>query len=155
MVLVAVLLLAGSAWAQPVLVYGTTDKVTDMDPASAYDQHTWDIFQNIDKGLLAYEPGIHKVIPGLAESYPVNARHRVYFQAAQGARVHRRHALLRRSRKVVHRSRRRAQGRPLLARHPVREGSPGRRSADRQVRAHRAGSASSLPSSPEIPSTSP
>ncbi len=73
MVLVAVLLLAGSAWAQPVLVYGTTDKVTDMDPASAYDQHTWDIFQNIDKGLLAYEPGTDKVIPGLAESYSVNA----------------------------------------------------------------------------------
>jgi peptide/nickel transport system substrate-binding protein len=71
-VLAAVLLLAGSAWAQSVLVYGTTDKVTDMDTASAYDFHTWDIFQNIDRSLLAFEPGTDKVIPGLASSYSVN-----------------------------------------------------------------------------------
>ncbi|MGO8695321.1 MAG: ABC transporter substrate-binding protein [Rectinemataceae bacterium] len=70
--LVAVLLFAGSAWAQSSLVYGTTDKVTVMDPASAYDQHTWDIFQNIDRGLLSYEPGTDKLVPGLAESYKVN-----------------------------------------------------------------------------------
>jgi ABC-type oligopeptide transport system substrate-binding subunit len=38
------------------LVYGTTDKVTDMDTASAYDAHTWDIFQNVAQGLLAYTP---------------------------------------------------------------------------------------------------
>jgi len=71
-VLAAALLFAGAAWGQSVLVYGTTDKVTDMDPASAYDQHTWDIFQNIDKGLLSYEPGTDKVVPGLAQSYTVN-----------------------------------------------------------------------------------
>jgi len=71
-VLAAALLFAGAAWGQSVLVYGTTDKVTDMDPASAYDQHIWDIFQNIDKGLLSYEPGTDKVVPGLAQSYTVN-----------------------------------------------------------------------------------
>jgi hypothetical protein len=43
--------------ANDVLVFGTTVKVTDLDPASAYDQHIWDIFQNIDGGLLSYEPG--------------------------------------------------------------------------------------------------
>lgn len=31
------------------LVYATTDKVTDMDTASAYDFHTWDLFQNLDR----------------------------------------------------------------------------------------------------------
>ena len=28
-----------------VLVYGTTEKVSDMDTANAYDFHTWEIFQ--------------------------------------------------------------------------------------------------------------
>lgn len=55
------------------LVYGTTDKVSDMDPASAYDIHTWDVFQNIDKGLLAYTAGTTDIVPGLASSFDVNA----------------------------------------------------------------------------------
>ena len=54
------------------IVYGTTDKVSDMDPASAYDIHTWDVFQNIDKGLLAYTPGTTDIVPGLASTYDVN-----------------------------------------------------------------------------------
>jgi peptide/nickel transport system substrate-binding protein len=55
------------------LVYGTTDKVTDMDPASAYDAHTWDIFQNVGQGLLSYTPGTTDIIPGLASKYAANA----------------------------------------------------------------------------------
>jgi peptide/nickel transport system substrate-binding protein len=54
------------------LVYGTTDKVTQMDPASAYDQHTWELFNNIDESLLTYTPGTSEIVPGLAESYTVN-----------------------------------------------------------------------------------
>lgn len=54
------------------LVYGTTDKVTQMDPASAYDQHTWELFNNIDESLLTYKPGTTEIIPGLAQSYTVN-----------------------------------------------------------------------------------
>ena len=61
-----------------VLVYGTTEKVTDMDTAHAYDFHTWEIFQNIYQGLLAYEPGTTELIPGLAESYTVNNKGDVY-----------------------------------------------------------------------------
>jgi peptide/nickel transport system substrate-binding protein len=68
----ALVLFGGAAFAQSTLVYGTTDKVTDMDPASAYDFHTWEIFQNVDKGLLTYTPGTTDVVPGLAESYSVN-----------------------------------------------------------------------------------
>ena len=37
----------GGVEATTTLVYGTTEKVTDMDPAHAYDFHTWEIFQNI------------------------------------------------------------------------------------------------------------
>jgi len=54
------------------LVYATTDHVTDMDPANAYDFHTWELFQNIAGGLLKYKPGTTEIIPGLAESYTVN-----------------------------------------------------------------------------------
>ncbi len=58
--------------AQETLVYATTDKVSDMDPANAYDFHTWELFRNISRGLLAYKPGTTELIPGLAESYTVN-----------------------------------------------------------------------------------
>lgn len=54
------------------LVYGTTEKVSDMDPANAYDFHTWEIFQNIYGGLTAYAPGTTDLVPGLAESWTVN-----------------------------------------------------------------------------------
>lgn len=56
------------------LVYGTTEKVTDMDPANAYDFHTWEIFQNISTGLLAYKPGMTELAPALAASYSANAK---------------------------------------------------------------------------------
>lgn len=69
----AMVLAGASVAAQNVLVYGTTDKVTDMDPASSYDFHTWEIFQNIDKGLLTYTPGTTDIVPGLATGYTVNA----------------------------------------------------------------------------------
>jgi len=58
---------------QDTLVYATTDKISDMDPANAYDFHTWEIFQNIGSGLLRYKPGTTDLIPGLATEYSVNA----------------------------------------------------------------------------------
>jgi len=67
------------------LVCGTTEKVTDMDTASAYDFHTWEILQNIYQGLLAYTPGTTELVPGLAESYTVNAAGDEYtFKLRQG-----------------------------------------------------------------------
>jgi peptide/nickel transport system substrate-binding protein len=72
---------------QQTLVYGTTEKVTDMDTASAYDFHTWEIFQNIDQGLLAYKPGTTEIVPALAESYTVNKAGDVYtFKLRQGVK---------------------------------------------------------------------
>jgi peptide/nickel transport system substrate-binding protein len=69
----ALVLSTSSLWAQDSLVYGTTDKATDLDPASAYDSHTWDIFQNASAGLLAYVPGETTIVPALATGYTANA----------------------------------------------------------------------------------
>src|SRR4030067_1036191 len=54
-----------------VVVYGTTEKVTDMDPANAYDFHTWEIFYNIYQGLMGYPAGKPNLVPNLAEKYEV------------------------------------------------------------------------------------
>jgi peptide/nickel transport system substrate-binding protein len=58
---------------ESILVYGTTERLTDLDPAHAYDFHTWEIFQNIYNGLLSYTPGKTDLVPALAESYTANA----------------------------------------------------------------------------------
>ncbi len=65
-------ILGSTAPAQDTLVYGTTDKVTQMDPANAYDFHTWELFDNINLSLLTYKPGTSEIIPGLAQSFSVN-----------------------------------------------------------------------------------
>lgn len=55
---------------ESVIIIGTTDKVTDLDPGEAYDFYTWEIFQNIASGLLTYEPGTTDLVPGLAAEWP-------------------------------------------------------------------------------------
>ncbi len=62
----------GSAAAKDTIVYGTTEKVSDMDTAKAYDFHTWEIFYNVYQGLLSYPAGKTNLVPGLAESYSVS-----------------------------------------------------------------------------------
>ncbi len=64
--------------AKKTLVYGTTEKVIDMDPANAYDFHTWEIFYNIYAGLYDYAVGKTDLIPGLAESHEVSADGKEY-----------------------------------------------------------------------------
>ena len=44
---VGLIFFASNSFAKVTLVYGTTEKVTDMDPANAYDFHTWELFYNI------------------------------------------------------------------------------------------------------------
>ena len=61
-----------------MLVIGTTDRITTLDPAKAYDFYTWEVFQNIGEGLLKYEPGTLKIVPGLAERYEVSEDGKVY-----------------------------------------------------------------------------
>jgi len=59
--------------ASSTLVYGTTDKISDIDPANAYDFHTWEIFYNTMQGLVGYEPGGSTIVPALATSWSANA----------------------------------------------------------------------------------
>ncbi len=60
------------------LIIGVTDKVTDIDPANAYDFYTWEVLNNIMEGLVKYEPGTLKIVPGLAEKWEVNANSTVW-----------------------------------------------------------------------------
>jgi peptide/nickel transport system substrate-binding protein len=55
--------------AEPLII-GTTDSVTDLDPAETYDFHTWEIFHNTADTLLTYVAGTTNLQPGLAEAMP-------------------------------------------------------------------------------------
>jgi len=71
--LIAVCLgLTGCPAAAPVepLIIGTTDSVTQLDPAQTYDFHTWEIFHNTADTLLTYIAGTSDLQPGLAEDMP-------------------------------------------------------------------------------------
>lgn len=58
---------------EKLIVLGTTDKITVLDPAKTYDFYTWEVFQNIGEGLLEYKPGTTELMPGIAESYEVSS----------------------------------------------------------------------------------
>ena len=74
LILALAILAAGAVFgAGKTIVYGTTDKVSKLDPADAYDFHTWELFYNVYQGLLGYAPGTSNLVPGLAESYSANA----------------------------------------------------------------------------------
>ena len=53
------------------LAIGTTDKVTDLDPANAYDFFTWEVLNNIMDGLVKYKPGTDQIVPAIAEKWEV------------------------------------------------------------------------------------
>ncbi|MFO8037122.1 MAG: ABC transporter substrate-binding protein [Anaerolineales bacterium] len=76
--LITVLLLAtlvlgacqpSAAEAEPLII-GTTDSITDLDPANSYDFHTWEIHHNTMDTLLHYIPGTTELEPGLAKEMP-------------------------------------------------------------------------------------
>jgi len=56
-----------AAKARSTVIIGTTDKITDLDNARAYDFFTWETMGNINEGLLRHEPGTLKIVPGLAD----------------------------------------------------------------------------------------
>jgi peptide/nickel transport system substrate-binding protein len=53
------------------LIIGVTDKVTDIDPASAYDFYTWEVLNNIMAGLVTYKPGTADIQLALASNYTI------------------------------------------------------------------------------------
>jgi peptide/nickel transport system substrate-binding protein len=57
---------------QVSIIIGTTDKITVLDPAKAYDFCTWEVSHNIGEGLLKYKPGTTELVYGIAENYTVS-----------------------------------------------------------------------------------
>jgi len=60
------------------IIIGVTDKVSDIDPANAYDFFTWEVLTNIMSGLMKYIPGTTQLELGLAASYTVSEDGKVY-----------------------------------------------------------------------------
>ncbi len=60
------------------IVIGVTDKITELDPANAYDFYTWEVLNNIMGGLMRYKPGTTQLEPYLAESYEIKNNGTVY-----------------------------------------------------------------------------
>jgi peptide/nickel transport system substrate-binding protein len=60
------------------ITIGVTDKITELDPANAYDFYTWEVLNNIMGGLMRYKPGTTELEPYLAESYEVQQDGKVY-----------------------------------------------------------------------------
>jgi peptide/nickel transport system substrate-binding protein len=50
------------------ITVGTTDAVTDLDPAGAYDAGSWALFSNVFQSLLTFEPGGVEPVPDAAKS---------------------------------------------------------------------------------------
>nr|WP_256204922.1 hypothetical protein [Aeropyrum camini] len=51
-----------------VVVIGTTDDVTELDPATSYDFFTWEVLSNVMAGLVTYDQQ-GNIVPYLAESW--------------------------------------------------------------------------------------
>ncbi|MFE4666310.1 ABC transporter substrate-binding protein [Streptomyces sp. NPDC056716] len=50
------------------ITVGTTDTVTSLDPAGAYDAGSWALFSNVFQSLLTFDPGGTAPVPDAAES---------------------------------------------------------------------------------------
>ncbi|MER7959101.1 ABC transporter substrate-binding protein [Streptomyces sp. NPDC096030] len=51
----------------PITV-GTTDEVTSLDPAGAYDAGSWAMYSNVYQSLLSFKPGFVTPVPDAAEN---------------------------------------------------------------------------------------
>ncbi|MGW6566006.1 ABC transporter substrate-binding protein [Streptomyces sp. NPDC054975] len=50
------------------ITIGTTDEVTSLDPAGAWDAGSWAMYSNVYQTLLSFKPGIVTPVPDAAES---------------------------------------------------------------------------------------
>ncbi|MFR9796330.1 ABC transporter substrate-binding protein [Streptomyces sp. MS06] len=50
------------------IVVGTTDSITSLDPAGAYDAGSWALFSNVFQSLLTFAPGGTEPVPDAAQS---------------------------------------------------------------------------------------
>ncbi len=60
------------------IIAGTTDKITSLDPAKAYEYFSDNILQNIMGGLVKYIPGTTKIVPDMAKSWKISKDGTVY-----------------------------------------------------------------------------
>ncbi len=58
----------GSGHSGGTPVMGTTDEVTSLDPAGAYDQGSWVVYGNTYQTLLSFPPGSDQPVPDAASS---------------------------------------------------------------------------------------
>ena len=54
------------------IIIGTTDKITTLDPANAYDYLSCNVIMNVFDGLVRYKLGTTELEPGLAESWEIS-----------------------------------------------------------------------------------
>ena len=63
---------------QRVVIIGTTDKITDLDPANAYDFFTWEVLSNVMAGLVKYDPDTGEIVGDLATRWEVQEGGKVW-----------------------------------------------------------------------------
>jgi peptide/nickel transport system substrate-binding protein len=56
---------------ESVIIIGTTDNITVLDPVYAIDIHTTEVLRNTLEALLKYRPGTSELVPALAEELPI------------------------------------------------------------------------------------
>lgn len=54
------------------VVIGTTDSISSLDFADAYAIHDWEIFRNVNRGLVGFTPGTADVVLGTATGFEVS-----------------------------------------------------------------------------------
>ncbi len=74
----AVYMMQGQKKAEKVVVIGVTDKITDLDPANAYDFFTWEVLSNVMAGLVKYDPDTGKIVGDLATNWEVQEGGKVW-----------------------------------------------------------------------------
>lgn len=60
----------GAAGEAGTVIIGTTDQINSLDFADAYSVHDWELFRNVNAGLMGFEPGTAEVVPQVAADWP-------------------------------------------------------------------------------------
>ena len=78
--LLGVLLVGSQAFAsrKGMIIVGTTDKITSLDPAKQYDYLSSNILDNISCGLVMNKIGKAEIEPVLAKSWKISKDGKVY-----------------------------------------------------------------------------
>lgn len=64
--------------AQQSIIIGTTDRVTQLEPANSYDFWTWHVLEQTTETLVTPEAGTAKLVPSLAERWAISPDAKVF-----------------------------------------------------------------------------